>query len=401
MLLEEVELLLIRPKPHVDESLESYFLRLAQSNGFEKYKSFVSALNFELSKLNGTKSRLLPHDLHALNPCFAQHSSKERLKCLKQISMMTAQDVLPVLSLAIYRANQKYSSGVGCVIQQGRLYPRQFLRQSNIGICPECLGEASYIRQIWHFEPYTVCHLHCCPLIHQCTCGERIDYLFLDSIDQCPECGIAYKDIKVVIKADEEELHISKWLAGEHVGAFPAVSIVHRWGLYLWWLQIREAISGSKHFNEYMIQWPKFFDKYLNTCLSHLEMKAASVKHTKFSDVFGDILIKSIRLPSSRLADNLVLRHLYQFLHTQLSQPSSNLNKITVNAIEASILLGTSIDQISALYDQGELHSFMKFKSDEIIQPHQSVFQLGELFLLWLSRFQVEGSNYHVMTSTW
>ncbi|KJZ12544.1 hypothetical protein TW85_15810 [Marinomonas sp. S3726] len=394
-------MLLIRPKPHVDESLESYFLRLAQANGFEKYKTFVGALNFELYKHNGTKSRLLPRDLHMLNPCFAKHSSKERLKCLKQISMMTAQDVLPVLSLAIYRANQKYSLGVGSVIQQGRLYPRQFLRQSNIGICPECLGEASYIRQIWHFEPYTVCHRHCCSLIHQCACGERIDYLLRDSIYQCPECGVAYKKINVTTKADVEELYVSKWLAGDQVDTFPEVSIAHRWGLYLWWIRHREATSGSTSFNENMTQWPEFFDKYLNTCLSHFEIKAASVKHTKFSDVFGDILIKSIRLPSSRLADNLVLQHLYQFLNTQLSRQGSHLNKITVNAIEASILLGTSIDQVSALYDQGELHSFMKLKSDEIIQPHQSVFQLNELFLLWLSRFQVEGSNYHVMTSTW
>lgn len=396
-------LLLIRPKPYPDESLESYFLRLGQANGFNKHGHFIGALNRYFDEQRLSIPIILPFELRSINPCFANKNSRSRLKCLQLVSQMAGLEPLPILSLAIYRAGREMSSGLKSVIRQGKLYPKMFLKQSDIGICPECLVEAVYIRQLWHFEPYRYCHIHNVPLIHICSCGQLIDYLDNSLINKCPNCGIHYADLEPIGQnIVYDEILINRWLAEETVESLPNVNLSHRWGLFLWWHRVRDEFPQKLSFLQLMKQWPKNFNEVLHKKLEDAKKYSIhSADEIRFSDIFGDLLFTASRLPSSQLIDNLVMHQIHLFLHTELIRPNNLLRNARINALEASVLLGSNVEQIAALVEQGELNTCIRLKSGSTLQPSQKIFKLGDIFLLWLARFQIEGSNYHVMTSIW
>jgi len=154
--------LLTRPKPKIDESLESYFLRLSIDNCFESYQYFSDALWQWLMEFDHEAAGVLPRELSLLNVYHADRTSSLRVRAFQLVQKLTDNEEFPLLNLAITNSNIKYTQGLTALLHQGVAIPRCFLRIDAIPICPECLKESLYVRHSWHISHYTACHHHKC-----------------------------------------------------------------------------------------------------------------------------------------------------------------------------------------------------------------------------------------------
>jgi len=67
-------------------------------------------------------------------------------------------------------------------------YPVEFFRQDGIGYCPGCLHDKQYLRKIWMFRPYSICHIHGSPIRTTCTsCNEEMK-IFRGILCECSHC---------------------------------------------------------------------------------------------------------------------------------------------------------------------------------------------------------------------
>ncbi len=82
-------MLLQRPEPFTDESLESYLIRVANKNGYERPDRFLSALKRFLYDIDSDTFSTFPTDIRRIHPCFSRTNSKSRIKALHQISQLT------------------------------------------------------------------------------------------------------------------------------------------------------------------------------------------------------------------------------------------------------------------------------------------------------------------------
>ncbi|EJL6345830.1 TniQ family protein [Vibrio cholerae] len=145
-------MLLQRPKPFEDESLESYLIRIANRNGYQDVDRFLSALKHYLCDGDSEKFSSFPTDIRRINPYSSKHSSAARSHALHQISQLTFTEPVDLLKLTINRSPLKYSPSVTALIRGCEVFPRSLLRTNIIPVCPVCLQENGYASYLWHFE---------------------------------------------------------------------------------------------------------------------------------------------------------------------------------------------------------------------------------------------------------
>lgn len=377
-------------------------MRLADSNGYIKASSFWSIIRRTLDK-SDIHHFNIPDKLDRVNPYLAKRSSSLRIKALQYLSTLSNQEPFPLLALAIFRNANQYCNSAQAVIQNGKSLPRQFIL-SNPSICPDCLRESNYIRQIWSFWPYNCCHVHDIPLVNVCCCGEDITVYTDQTIGICQHCNISYSELKRV-ESNKHHLIVSAWLANAENTCLPKVNQSHKYGLVLWWLKLNKlSLSGFKveDFVLFFSDWPNSFHSYLEKKWSHfIEFGTKPVAQANFKDIFGDLLLISLKLPSSRFSENIILPEIYGYFNDNILSNNNEFLSLKINSIEAAILLNTSTEQIAALVNLGELKSNVRTKSGELLSLNQYVFELGDLFFLWQAGFQTEYSNLSILTSRW
>lgn len=182
--------LLIRPDPKPDENLAGYLLRLTEANAYDS-PSVILKLSGLIDSANW-RSRIP--------------------------SLATAQvDITPLARFIdkkpetvgglIYHPNS--SSLEDVLLRVGRaLVPADLMALQNPSICPSCLIEGLYHRQVWDIAPYTACNKHGIKLIDSCTaCGQRLSWV-RSKVSSC-RCGSDFKGARPLI-IDEQELVISR-----------------------------------------------------------------------------------------------------------------------------------------------------------------------------------------------
>lgn len=167
--------LLFAPEPFRDESLPGYLLRLAQ-------------VHF----LPTVQQLLRPAGLRAK----AQYSEEE----VQRFAACYGMDVEPLLVMARYAA------------VQGSLGKGAFLRRV-AHVCPQCLVQAPYLRQVWQHELVTACPTHARVLIGSCPACETPFRHDQGTIIQC-RCGYDLREC-VAPDADGANQAIAVLLAGE------------------------------------------------------------------------------------------------------------------------------------------------------------------------------------------
>ena len=401
----EKQLLLSRTSVNVDESLESYVLRLAIDNGYRDPDKFLRAVSNHI--LQELKSDLEIR-FKNLNLIHAKGSSKKRLQLLRGISHLAFKDAHTIQSLLLYRGREKFCGSYGSVFYHGITYPRIFLRQNVIPVCPRCLERKGYIRQLWHFSLYDVCHEHKVKLVHQCRCGHSICFLDDHEIWSCPKCGTIYSDLHTDASATCGESSFSRWLAGGNVPLLPSFKTGHRWGLVLWWMLLQEqkpetfCRSKIKPFVQFFKQWPESFEQWLKDRVDKaLKYSIKPSDQLNFKDVFGELLFVSTQLPSSKLSENSVLSYLMSFFEQHFAVDDGFIAQLRLSAIEVAILLNCDMQQIAVLVDHGELPTLRNDRASLPLTPYLPNFHLGDVFCLWMTQFQSEHANLHILTSRW
>jgi TniQ len=167
---------LIVPNPKIDESINSFIIRLTIENDYEKTKWIFESLHLVNSN----------HLINHIYNCNSDHPSLERLANMtslgtKRINGMT---FLPLLG--------NYNN-TDCFIDTTL---RVNLHKLHIKICPLCLVENLYYKKVWDLHQYTSCHIHKCLLVDKCDiCHRKIYIQTRNNISRCL-CGRDFRSLK-------------------------------------------------------------------------------------------------------------------------------------------------------------------------------------------------------------
>lgn len=395
---------LVRPKPKSDESLESFMLRVARGNGYSDFSTFIqSAKSSVIDFSAGRFESFLPEDIASANLHHSQISSRRRIDMLRQFAELAGCTLSDLLDICLARGAVTFSKRRVSLYRQGVNIPLDELRPLHeVPVCPSCINENGYGRQLWHFRSYTACHQHGISLINHCRCGESLNMVEQEFSGSCHSCGASL--LEQIENASDPELKLSAWLSGETTEHLPSVAQSHRWGLVHWFRHYvaTDNCKAENSFLNYFKAWPDtLFEKLKSDFTKAIELAVSPANEMTFQDVFSDLLIVSCRLPGSALADNIVLRSIVKFLSDEVIDKGSVLGDLAINSIGAAILLNTTTGQIASLYDQGILQTKHQLKSSQIAAVTSPVFRLSDVLCCWLTSYQSETSNRRYLVSKW
>lgn len=379
-------------------------LRVARQNGYSDFSTFIASLKSSVTNTSeGRFESFLPQDIASANLHHAQISSRRRVDMLRQFAELTGCTLSELLDICLARGAVTFSKKRVSLYRQGVNIPLDELRPlDEIPVCPLCIKETGYGRQLWHFHSYMTCHQHGIVLMQHCRCGTSLNMFEQTFSDRCHQCGASL--LEQVTHASESQLILSAWLAGEMTGHLPDVGLSHRWGLIHWFrLYIAPAdCKAEDSILSYFKAWPGIlFEKLKSDYAKATELAVLPADEMTFQDVFGQLLSVSCRLPGSALSDNIVLRNIVRFLSEEVIDKGSPLGDLAINSIEAAILLNTTTEQIASLYDQGILQTKHQLKGSQIATVISPIFRLSDVLCCWLTSYQSETSNRRYLVSRW
>ncbi|WP_264956116.1 TniQ family protein [Photobacterium damselae] len=390
-----------RPKPYSDESLDSFFIRVANKNGYSDVHRFLEATKRFLQDIDHHGYQTFPTDIEKINPCSAKNSSSARTASLLKLAQLTFNEPTELLGLAINRTNLKYSPSTSALIRGSEVFPRSLLRTKSIPCCPLCLQENGYASYLWHFEGYDHCHIHNVPLVNRCTCGTEYDYRVSGLKGNCSNCKepIAIKNPEISNKAI---FSVANWLAGNESKNLPDVPRSYRWGLVHWWSHINDNEFDHFSFVQFFSNWPSSFHSMIDSEIEfNLEHAIVGRKELRVKDLIGRILFSSIRLPERNLKSNIILGELLRHVETNLWDNGGLLANLRMNALEATVFLNCSLDEIASMVEQRILKPNRKTKPNMPLAVNDYLFYFGDIFCLWLAAFQTDEFNRSFYVSRW
>lgn len=393
---------LVRPKPKEDEALESYIIRLVKANGYSSLGMFLRTIGAlsDFDKLDDVSS---PKALSSLNLYHSQISSQRRIEIIKTIAKLADTAFSEIYDICLSRSSVNFSNGRTGLFRKGVVVPRsQLLPLDSVRICPKCIDEALYIRQIWSFEAYSTCHIHNVPLIDRCSgCGSPIE-IYRELTCMCKVCGMKFSEV-IGNKLHESDFLISAWLAGQYVEKLPDVSISHRWGLHTFYTDyISGQESRTEGFINFFTDWPKkFISKIDQDTEYRLSIGLKPVQESTFQEVFGSLLVDASKLPARNMSENIVLRAIFSHLYEQTFDKKSPIGSVIMNSLEVSILLNSSTEQVAALFEQGLLQAYRRVSSKSAPSIYTPLFRLENVMSVWLTSYQSPSSNIRHFTSRW
>jgi hypothetical protein len=394
-------MLLQRPKPHADESLESYLIRVANKNGYENINRFLMALKSYLCDIDSKRFASFPTDIKRIHPYSSQRSSAARSHALQHISQLTFTETADLLGLAISRSPLKYSPSTTSLIRAGEIFPKSLIRTKHIPSCTSCLNEQGYANYLWHIEGYDCCHIHKKSLTYQCECGEPYDYRISGLMLVCPSCSATL--IQSESEPERASVEIAQWLAGKTVEWLPDIPASYRWGLIYWWMRIQDTEAlKTNSFSTFWRQWPESFHNLIEQTLNHNQEYSLLAPHQwRLKDLIGELLFGGINLPSRNLKYNVVLKELFYYLENHLWENNGLIANLKLNAFEAALILNCDKEQVASMVEQGLLVRSRRRKHDEPISYTDYLFHFGDVFCLWLAEFQTDEFNRSFYISRW
>lgn len=88
-----------RPKPYSDESLESFFIRVANKNGYDDVHRLLEATKRFLQDIDHHGYQTFPTDIEKINPCSAKNSSSARTTSFLKLAQLTFNEPTELLGL--------------------------------------------------------------------------------------------------------------------------------------------------------------------------------------------------------------------------------------------------------------------------------------------------------------
>ena len=407
---------LLRSDPELDESLESYLIRLSELNHFRVRQLFPHFAKL-LQKQHGKLAGAMPTELSRFNLYHAKTSSSKRYWALHLLSYLCCKERLPLLELSVLRSDRLFGERHRALFWKGMEIPRVFFRSNRIPVCPQCLHEKSFIPVFWHISLIRSCPRHKCALIFNCpACGSEVDYIRDEKLHQC-QCGFVFSDApmeptdpKVAGLAaqiyglnhelvDTDNLLLSSSTAE---AVFGAVLFYTQWVDGCNDLQSDEGLLRCINFFE---NWPSPLFTLLDELAEEgMEYAERSMRETAFRSIFGPLLRICCYLPENRLKTNEVLKAVFTYLDLRIYQENHKFAEISqtlLDSFEACTILGVGTKQLSRVIEEGLLHPRYPQKEKTAIHPDQPLFKLKDVFLLWSVRLQTKYSNRSLYLSRW
>ncbi|MEZ9105672.1 TniQ family protein [Vibrio cyclitrophicus] len=394
-------MLLQRPKPHSNESLESFFIRVANKNGYEDVNRFLMATKRYLQDIDFSGFQTFPTNICKMNPASAKSSSSARTASFLKLAQLTFNEPIELLGLAINRTNLKYSPSTSAVIRGSEVFPRSLLRTKSIPCCPLCLRENGYASYLWHFKGYDHCHIHDVPLVDRCACEADYDYRVTGFSGLCADCS---KPIGAEIPKNNHQATstVSSWLAGNESKDLPNLPKSYRWGLVHWWSHINDNEFEYFSFVQFFSNWPSSFHSMIDSEIEfNVDHAIVGRKELRVKDLMGRIFFSSIRLPERNLQHNIVLGELLRHVEAHLWDNDGLLANLRMNTLEATVFLNCSIDEVASMVEQRILKPNRKTKPNMPLAVNDYLFYFGDIFCLWLAEFQTDEFNRSFYVSRW
>ena len=386
---------LFQPKARAydDETLESYIIRILKENFIGSFCELSSAIRSELFELDFEAYGAFPLELKQLNVYHAKRNSHFRIRSFQLLESLLRLPKFEIRKLALLRANIKFFNKFTAVCHRSDYFPRTYIRSisdeitSCIPVCSECLKEASYIRQCWHFETYKACHKHHCHLLFECpSCNSIINYINSELIGECV-CGFELKSANVV-KADDVLIKFSNLVIGEkvdEVSVFSDQTVSQRIAAIMWYQnRYQVPIAQIEDLVSYFKQWPKNILQELEEVEKNAAMKLLNhFNKTAFKFIFEELITQINLISNSENSSNFIYRTIFNYLVDLVERTpktkEANIADLLVSVQEASILLNTSHDQVYRLYQEGILVTAKTQKLHKRLLPHVGTFYLRQV----------------------
>lgn len=395
-----------RPKIKLDESGESFLIRLSDENGYT-----VRQL-IDIYYQNNNQIASFP-SLRSINLNNANISSISRLNFFKELALISNNNQNDVLKSLVYRSENIFSKSSTTLLCKSVEVPAVLYRNDTVPICPLCLSEQEYIRQIWHIKPYLICHKHKVLLVNSCpSCGDSISYLRSESITHC-SCGFNLSDMdcpiansgSVLLELSNliyETVANNNWNFLCNKGILPSSNVHAIFGMIIFFgyfvsgnCREKDDIGKiSDGFVRFITGWPHSFHDYLDSLiLKNIKYLLKPINEIGFNKVFGELLCEVQNIPDNTFQNNIVLKEAYFFLQKKIeeerkSNPRRKLASLLLTKQEAALLLGTDMGQLTKLTAEGYLTAAQKK-----LEAYIPIYPLGEVFDLWVTHFQNKNSN--------
>lgn len=398
-------------KFNVDESLESFLLRLSQDQGYERFSHFAQDGLIDTLEEHQVTAGAFPFELDRVNIYHAHGTSQMRARVFTHLERMFELGNMGLLRFALSHSKAHFSPQFKAIHRFGSDYPFVFLRKRFTPICPHCLREDSYIRQNWHFIPNQVCERHGCVLVHHCPeCQSRLEYQKSECISHC-ECGFDLRHATAKC-ASEPELLIASWLSGDKkvtLGRLNSeMTRSERYGFLLWYVNRYGDVDniGFESFVNYCNEWPQPLFEELDLLCQRAEVVRVRPWHKMFfNDVFGELLHECRSLPNRQLGRNVVLVQVLAYFTQLVSaipiSSKGEVSDILLSLFEASTLLSCTTDEIYRLYEFGEIKAAIRPRIHIKVANHESIFTLRSVVETKLSRMCSESDGLGLYLPEW
>ena len=382
-----------KSKAYDDEALESYLIRIVNENFFDSYQQLSRAIKDELRELDFEAYGAFPLDLKLLNIYHAMQDSHFRMRALELLESLLNLSKYELQKLAIFRSNRKINSQ-STVNWKGIDFPLSFVRFEgaspySIPICPECLRDEPYIRQVWHFKYYQACDKHNLNLVEKCpSCNLCINYIVNESITHC-SCGFELTNTKP-LKASEFKVLLSSSMRGETLDSSNPIlndtPLAQKLSAIAWFQ--KRYFDLDSFDNEAIIQyfenWPQNFYQELDEIAKNAELKLIDTfNKTAFFSMFGNLISSSNLLSEYKSGEHfiwiMVENYLLDLVNKNPKSQKPNIADSLLSIAEASAFLSTSYEQVYRLYESGTLKAAFRPKIKQKLTTNEGVFFLRQV----------------------
>lgn len=382
-----------KSKAYDDEALESYLIRIVNENFFDSYQQLSRAIKEELRELDFEAYGTFPLDLKLLNIYHAKQDSHFRMRAFELLEALLSLPRFELQKLAIFRSNKKINSQ-STVNWKGIDFPLNFVRYDgsssySIPICPECLKDVPYIRQIWHFKHYQACDKHNVNLVEKCpSCNLCINYIVNESITHC-SCGFELTNTKP-LKASEFKALLSSSMMGEILDSSNPIlndtSLAQKLSAIAWFQKRYLDLDSfdNEVIIDYFEKWPQNFYQELDEITKNAEFKLINTfNKTAFTSIFGNLISSSYLLSTDKGESHFIWITVENYLLDLVSKnPKSqkpNIADALICIAEASAILSTSYEQVYRLYESGTLKAAFRLKLKQKLATNEGIFFLRQV----------------------
>ena len=383
-------------QPYSDETLESYLIRVVNENFFNSYRQLSQAIRDELLASDYEAYGAFPTELEKLNLYHAKDSSLFRVRALELVESLLRLPKYDLLKLGLFRSDKSMLSSKAMLHRAGVDIPFSFFRvdrdeDKSIPICPECIKDKPYIRQIWHLKLYKACAVHKVELMSFCpACEESINYILQESITRC-SCGFDFtKHQAIPAVADDFKLAWALYNSDESVqNRLLSETKLDVKIAAIAWYQRRHNIESfdSQQILNYFECWPSIFRAELEQKSEQAELQLIDTfNNTSFRDVFGDLIVHSFNLSRSRSERHFIAETVLEYLVALVSNnpktSKANIADLLLNIAETAALLSTSYEQVYRLYESGVLKVAFRQKLNHKLASREPAFYLRQVIEL-------------------